>query len=265
MGLSLPPPTRPALFEEARVETGMEWSTFADVRDRAAVDAAFARARPEIVFHLAAQPIVLRSYTEPVETFAANVMGTAHVLDALRRCDGARAAVIVTSDKCYENREWVWGYRETDAMGGYDPYSASKGCAEIVAAAFRSSYFNPRDYEKHGLAVATVRAGNVVGGGDWAEDRLIPDLVRGLIAGAPVSIRNPPRDPAVATCVGAAVGVFASRPRSGRGGTRLRRGVELRAARTERASGRLHRRYRHRVVGGWDRRRLGDRSTFPAA
>lgn len=190
-GLSLPPPTTPALFDVAGVAQGMERSTFADIRDPQAVRDAVNAAQPEIVFHMAAQPIVLRSYKEPVETLAANVMGTAHVLDALRQCPSVRAAVVITSDKCYENREWVWGYRETDAMGGYDPYSASKGCAELVAASFRQSFFNPADYDTHKVGMATVRAGNVIGGGDWAEDRLIPDLVRGLIAGNPVPIRNP--------------------------------------------------------------------------
>ncbi|MBF0561313.1 MAG: CDP-glucose 4,6-dehydratase [Alphaproteobacteria bacterium] len=190
-GLALAPPTQPAMFEVAGVGAGMERSHLADVRDLAAVTAAVTQARPEVVFHLAAQPIVLRSYVEPVETYATNVMGVAHLLEAVRHCDSVRAVVMVTSDKCYENREWVWGYRETDAMGGFDPYSSSKGCSELVTAAYRSSYFNPANYGSHGVAVASVRAGNVVGGGDWAEDRLIPDLVRGLIAGKPVPIRNP--------------------------------------------------------------------------
>lgn len=190
-GLALAPGTRPAMFDLARVEAGMERSLILDIRDAAAVAAAMAELRPEIVFHMAAQPIVLRSYQEPVETYATNVMGTVHVLDAVRRCDSVRAVVVVTSDKCYENREWVWGYRETDAMGGYDPYSSSKGCSELVAAAYRSSFFNPAAYDRHGVAVASVRAGNVIGGGDWAEDRLVPDLIRGLVAGQPVPIRNP--------------------------------------------------------------------------
>lgn len=190
-GLSLPPPTDPSLFLTAGVEAGMEDSVIGDIRDPVAIDAALERTRPEIVFHLAAQPLVLRSHEQPIETLDVNVMGTARLLDALRRRGGARAAVIVTSDKCYENREWPWGYRETEAMGGRDPYSASKGCAELVAAAFRSSYFDPADHARHGLGVATARAGNVVGGGDWADDRLVPDLVRGLAAGRPTAIRNP--------------------------------------------------------------------------
>jgi len=190
-GLALEPPTRPAMFDMAGVAERMERSLILDIRDAAAVQSAVSQLRPEIVFHMAAQPIVLRSYQQPVETYATNVMGTVHLLEAVRHCDSVRAVVVVTSDKCYENREWVWGYRETDAMGGFDPYSNSKGCSELVTAAYRNSFFNPDSYERHGVAVASVRAGNVVGGGDWADDRLIPDLVRSLVAGQPVPIRNP--------------------------------------------------------------------------
>ena len=148
-------------------------------------------AAPDIVIHMAAQPLVRDSYQIPVETYAINVMGTVHLLEAVRACPTVRAVVNVTTDKVYENHEWHWGYREIDPMGGYDPYSNSKGCSELVTAAYRSSYFNPRDFERHGVAVATARAGNVIGGGDWANDRLIPDIIRAILAGEPVQIHNP--------------------------------------------------------------------------
>lgn len=154
----------------------------ADVRDLAAVERVFAAEQPEVVFHLAAQPLVRKSYREPVETFATNVQGTVHVLDTARRTPSVRSVVVVTSDKCYENREWSWGYRENEAMGGHDPYSASKGCAELVTAAYRRSF---------GGRLASVRAGNVIGGGDWSEDRLVPDLIRAVLNGKPLKIRNP--------------------------------------------------------------------------
>jgi CDP-glucose 4,6-dehydratase len=158
-----------------------------DVRDLACVEAAVRRSRPEVVFHLAAQALVRPSYRDPVGTFATNVLGTVNVLEAARNAPSVAAVVVVTSDKCYANREWPWGYREDEAMGGHDPYSASKGCAELVTAAYRTSY---------GLAekaprLASARAGNVIGGGDWAEDRIVPDLVRGLAAGRPIDIRRP--------------------------------------------------------------------------
>jgi CDP-glucose 4,6-dehydratase len=140
---------------------------------------------------MAAQPLVRDSYKIPVETYAINVMGTVHLLESVRSCPSVKAVVNVTTDKVYENREWVWGYRENEPFGGYDPYSNSKGCSELVTAAYRSSYFNPRDYGQHGVAVASVRAGNVIGGGDWAGDRLIPDIIRAILAGEPVLIRNP--------------------------------------------------------------------------
>jgi CDP-glucose 4,6-dehydratase len=157
-----------------------------DIRDPQVVEAVFARRQPEIVFHLAAQALVRASYRDPAGTFATNVLGTAHVLDAARRCSSVRAVVNVTSDKCYENREWAWGYRESDPMGGHDPYSASKGCAELVAASFRRSFCSDK-----GPYLGSARAGNVIGGGDWSEDRLIPDIVRGILAGEPVIIRRP--------------------------------------------------------------------------
>ncbi len=184
-GFALAPPTRPSLFEQARIGdliTHVE----GDVRDAAAVRAVVEATRPEAIFHLAAQPLVRASYDDPVGTYATNVMGTAHVLEAARQVPGVGAVVCVTSDKCYENREWVWPYRESDPMGGHDPYSSSKGAAELVIAAWRRSFFS-----EAGPLVASVRAGNVIGGGDWAEDRLIPDLVRAFEAGAAPLIRSP--------------------------------------------------------------------------
>lgn len=190
IGYSLDAPSTPNLFEVARVSEGMT-HIHSDVRDLARLYEVMARHAPEVVFHLAAQALVRRSYTEPVETFESNVMGTVNLFEAIRRAKGVRAVVNVTSDKCYENREWVWGYRENDAMGGYDPYSSSKGCAELVTAAWRNSYFNPQRHAEHGVALASVRAGNVIGGGDWAEDRLIPDILRAIESRRPVNIRSP--------------------------------------------------------------------------
>jgi CDP-glucose 4,6-dehydratase len=189
-GYALSPPTTPSLFDVAGIAAGMS-SIIGDVRDGAALRAALVEARPEIVILMAAQPLVRYSYANPVETYAVNVMGLVHLLEAVRACPGVRAVVNVTSDKCYENREWPWAYRENEAMGGYDPYSNSKGCAELVTAGYRSSYFNAEKYAEHGVALATARAGNVIGGGDWAQDRLIPDLLRAIAAGQPVQIRNP--------------------------------------------------------------------------
>lgn len=185
-GYALSPPTTPNLFTLARVADGMAGSVIADIRDAEAVRAAMQAAQAEIVFHLAAQPLVRYSYQQPVETYAVNVMGTVNVLEAVRATPSVRAVVNVTTDKCYENREWLWGYREDEAMGGFDPYSSSKGCAELVTAAYRRSFL-----ASAGVALASARAGNVIGGGDWAEDRLIPDILRALEAGRPVVIRNP--------------------------------------------------------------------------
>ena len=189
-GFALPPPTKPSLFDAGRVAEGMD-SRFTDLRDPQQVLAAARAAEPEIVLHLAAQPLVRQSYTDPVETYATNVMGTVHLLEAVRSVPGVRAVVIVTSDKCYENREWVWGYRENEPMGGFDPYSSSKGCVELVTSAYRNSFFPASRYSEHGVAVATARAGNVIGGGDWAVDRLIPDCLRAIEAGTPVRLRFP--------------------------------------------------------------------------
>ena len=189
-GYALNPPTNPSLFEVAKVVDGMK-SIIGDVRDIDAFKKAMQDANPEIVIHMAAQPLVRRSYKNPVETYATNVMGSVHLLEAVRNAMGVKAVVNVTSDKCYENREWVWGYREDEAMGGYDPYSNSKGCAELVTAAYRSSFFNPENYKDHGVAIASARAGNVIGGGDWAADRLIPDFLRAIVSGETVVIRSP--------------------------------------------------------------------------
>lgn len=183
-------PTDPSLFASAVVGERMK-SIIADIRDLPALQQAMQAALPDIVIHMAAQPLVRSSYQNPVETYATNVMGTVHLLEAVRHTPGVKAVVNITTDKCYENREWVWGYRENEPMGGYDPYSNSKGCAELVSAAYRSSFFNASDYGQHGVAIATVRAGNVIGGGDWAKDRLIPDILAAFEAGQPVHIRNP--------------------------------------------------------------------------
>lgn len=189
-GYALEAPTTPSLFEVAGVARGMV-SIIGDVRDGEALKRAMAQARPEIVIHMAAQPLVRYSYVNPVETYATNVMGVVNLLEAVRATPGVRSVVNVTSDKCYENREWPWGYRENEAMGGYDPYSNSKGCAELVTAGYRSSFFNAEKYAEHGIALGSGRAGNVIGGGDWAMDRLIPDMLRAIGAGQPVMIRNP--------------------------------------------------------------------------
>jgi CDP-glucose 4,6-dehydratase len=185
-GYALVPATSPNLFEAAAVSGGMD-SVIGNVLDLDHLVETAQRTRPEIVLHLAAQSLVRASYDSPVDTYAVNVLGTAHVLELVRRVPGVRAVVIVTSDKCYENREWIWSYRENEPMGGHDPYSSSKGCAELVTAAFRSSYFS----DPKGPRIASARAGNVIGGGDWACDRLVPDLVRAFGAGRPALIRNP--------------------------------------------------------------------------
>jgi CDP-glucose 4,6-dehydratase len=189
-GYALEPPTKPSLFVLAGVDK-LVASVIADVRDPDRLKSEMTNAAPEIVIHMAAQPLVRDSYKIPVETYSTNVMGTVHLLEAVRACPSVRAVINVTTDKVYENREWVWGYRENEPFGGYDPYSNSKGCSELVTSAYRSSYFNPHEYERHGVAVASARAGNVIGGGDWATDRLIPDCIRALLAGEEVLIRNP--------------------------------------------------------------------------
>lgn len=189
-GYSLAAPSNPNLFEAANIAKGMTHIT-GDVLDLGHLQSAVSRHRPEIVFHMAAQALVRRSYAAPVETYATNVMGTVNVLETVRQTKGAKVVINITSDKCYENREWSRGYMESDPMGGHDPYSSSKGCAELVTAAYRNSFFNPVRYADHGVAVASARAGNVIGGGDWAEDRLVPDIIRAFMQSKPVQIRNP--------------------------------------------------------------------------
>jgi CDP-glucose 4,6-dehydratase len=184
-GVALAPPTVPALFDVARVAQGMD-HRLADIRDYETIRALVSEFKPEVVIHMAAQPLVRLSYQQPIETYATNVMGTVHVLEAARHAGSVRAIVNITTDKCYDNKEWAWGYREDEAMGGHDPYSSSKGCAELVSSAYRKSFL--RDA---GIAMATARAGNVIGGGDWALDRLVPDTLLALEKGQPVQIRNP--------------------------------------------------------------------------
>ena len=185
LGYALQSPTQPSLFEIAGVENDMT-SKVGDIRDLEQLRAVFLEFNPEIVFHLAAQSLVRYSYNNPVETYSTNVMGTVNLLEAARATSSVRAIVMITSDKCYENQEWVWGYRENEPMGGFDPYSNSKGCAELVTAAYRKSFF-----QYQGASLASARAGNVIGGGDWALDRLIPDAIAAFIAHRPVLIRNP--------------------------------------------------------------------------
>ncbi len=184
-GYALDPNTTPSLFDELKLADRMD-DLRGDIRDSARLDPAMREFGPEVVFHMAAQPLVRLSYADPIGTYETNVLGTARVLDAVRRTPSVRAVVSITTDKVYENREWLWGYRESDALGGHDPYSSSKACAEIVSAAYRSSYFTDSP-----VALATARAGNVIGGGDWSLDRLLPDLVRGFLSGKPVPIRRP--------------------------------------------------------------------------
>jgi CDP-glucose 4,6-dehydratase len=184
-GYALPPPTHPNLFTAARVDAACR-TTIADVRDADALAKAVAKCQPDVVLHLAAQPLVRRGHVEPVETYATNVMGTVHLLDAVRRTPSAAAVIVVTTDKVYENREWSWGYRESDAIGGREPYGNSKACAELAVEAYRRSYFGVGH-----IGIATVRAGNIIGGGDWAVDRLIPDAVRAFADRKTLKIRNP--------------------------------------------------------------------------
>lgn len=189
-GYSLAPEASPSNFEVCRVGERIE-SIEGNVCDLEALKRSVAGFQPEIVFHLAAQSLVRKSYSDPVETFQTNVLGTVNVLEAVRQTPSAKAVIVVTSDKCYENREWVWGYREADPLGGHDPYSSSKGCAEIVAAAYRASYFSGRDGSHRGAGIATARAGNVIGGGDWSRDRLVPDALHAHANSRELVIRNP--------------------------------------------------------------------------
>lgn len=187
-GYALAPNTAPNLFDVLAINSLIEKSYIADIRDLASLQKAMSDTKPNVVIHMAAQPLVRYSYANPVETYATNVMGTVHVLESMRTIDSVCATVVVTTDKCYENKEWAWGYRENEPMGGYDPYSNSKGCAELVTSAYRQSYFsNPNSTNK----IASARAGNVIGGGDWSEDRLIPDAIKAFEANKPLMIRNP--------------------------------------------------------------------------
>jgi CDP-glucose 4,6-dehydratase len=191
VGISLDPPTEPNLFTTIALDREIKHYV-CDIRNYQQLLDIFQAEKPEVVFHLAAQPIVRLSYKEPLETYSTNVMGTLHVFEAARNTPEIKTLVNITSDKCYDNKEWVFGYRENDAMGGYDPYSSSKGCAELVSSAYRNSFFNPLQYgETHHLALASVRAGNVIGGGDWAQDRLVPDCMKAMSKGEVVIIRNP--------------------------------------------------------------------------
>lgn len=189
-GLALAPPPGPSLFRDARLAEGMQ-SIEGDVRDAALVARVVEQCDPEIILHLAAQALVRPSYDDPVGTYATNVMGTLHVLEAARRAPNLRVALMVTSDKAYENQEWVWAYRENDTLGGRDPYSNSKACAELAVDCYRRSFFPPERHAEHHVAVATARAGNVIGGGDWATDRLVPDILRALGESRPVHVRSP--------------------------------------------------------------------------
>jgi CDP-glucose 4,6-dehydratase len=190
IGYALPPPTEPSFFAACDLKRHIT-SIQGDVRDFQQLASALMEHRPEIVVHMAAQALVRPSYANPIDTYATNVMGTAHLLEAVRHCPGIKTVLIITSDKCYENREWEWGYREIDPMGGHDPYACSKGCAELITSSFRRSFFPPERYDEHGVAIASARAGNVIGGGDWALDRLVPDIWKATAAGKQVQIRYP--------------------------------------------------------------------------
>ncbi len=190
-GMALDPASERDNYVITGIGDRIEADLRVDIRDAARVREVFADVRPEIVFHLAAQPLVRLSYEQPVETYQTNVMGTINVLEAIRATDSVKVGVMVTTDKCYENKEQIWGYREDEPMGGYDPYSSSKGAAEIAISSWRRSFFNPAHYDRHGKSIASVRAGNVIGGGDWALDRIIPDCIRALEADRPIDIRSP--------------------------------------------------------------------------
>ena len=190
VGYALEPPTQPSLFEQANV-SGIVRTITGDVRHFERLKAAIADFYPDVIIHMAAQTVVRRGYDDPVETYSSNVMGTVNLFEAVRQLKLPSVLVNVTSDKCYDNREWIWGYRESDELGGHDPYSNSKACAELVTSAFRNSYFSPDFFERHGVAIASARAGNVIGGGDWTANQLIPDLIRSFLTAQPCLIRNP--------------------------------------------------------------------------
>ncbi|MBI5101250.1 MAG: CDP-glucose 4,6-dehydratase [Nitrospirae bacterium] len=189
-GYALDPPTKPSLFKLGNIEDVIK-SVISDIRDKETLARCMSETAPEIVIHMAAQPLVRESYKLPFETYETNVMGTVNVFEAARKCSTVRAIINVTSDKCYENKEWVWGYRENEPLGGYDPYSSSKACSELVTSAYRNSFFHPDRHSVHCVGVASARAGNVIGGGDWAADRLLPDCIRALLKGEKILVRNP--------------------------------------------------------------------------
>lgn len=190
-GYSIPPNTDPNLFDILSLDKIIYRSIIADIRDFSRLESELKIAAPDIVIHMAAQPLVRYSYSNPIETYATNVMGTVNLLEATKSADSVRATIVVTTDKCYENKEWIWGYREGDPMGGADPYSSSKGCAELITSAYRQSFFSENSSINNQNCVASARAGNVIGGGDWSEDRLIPDAIRAFNAGIPLTLRNP--------------------------------------------------------------------------
>ncbi|WP_119328675.1 CDP-glucose 4,6-dehydratase [Cysteiniphilum halobium] len=189
-GYALEPNTEPSLFKLLRMDNRID-HFIGDIRDLDAFKARIINVQPDIIIHMAAQPLVRYSYENPVETYQTNIMGTVNLFESVRVCNSVKVVVNVTTDKCYENKEWEWGYREYEPMGGYDPYSSSKGCSELITSSYRYSYFNPAEVNKHGKAVASARAGNVIGGGDWAKDRLIPDVIGSFIKQEIVNIRNP--------------------------------------------------------------------------
>ena len=189
-GYALPPPTNPSLFKLAKVCEGMN-SIEGDIRDLDRITAVLKKHSPEILIHMAAQPLVVKSYEDPYNTFTTNMLGTLNILEGVRHSESIKTVIIVTSDKCYQNKEWIWGYREHDNLGGIDPYSNSKACAELITSAYRNSYFQKPKSPSKNISVATVRAGNVIGGGDWAQDRLIPDIMNSLFDDSLITIRNP--------------------------------------------------------------------------
>lgn len=191
VGYSLDPYSERGNFEACHLHDRLLADIRGDTRDYEKLNQTIKQYRPEIIFHLAAQALVRKAYAHPKETYETNLMGSLNIMEAVRENDCVKTVVMITSDKCYENVEQIWGYKETDRMGGYDPYSSSKGCTELMISSYRNSYFNPKDYAKHGKAVASVRAGNVIGGGDWSDDRLIPDCIRFIEAGKDIEIRNP--------------------------------------------------------------------------
>ena len=190
IGYALEPPTEPSFFSACRLD-GRIRSIEGDIRDLNQFQMIVKQAKPEILIHMAAQALVRASYQDPLTTYTTNVLGTINVLETVRQCPSLKTVLIITSDKCYENREWHWGYREIDPMGGHDPYACSKGCAELITASYRSSFFSASTYNKHGVALASARAGNVIGGGDWAQDRLIPDIFKAALEGKVLKIRYP--------------------------------------------------------------------------